>query len=791
MATKIFDDSLIGSASYYNVDADSAPIVNADEITSDDMQITPAPSSSVAWLSENGGALSGALSDTTVESISSATQNSVPRNSVSGIRSAMASAKASAKDPNRASQSSKSSTKKQEKLYPDLVNMEDYVFTHYRSAIVAGINGFLEDGDLSCVLRVPVITQAINRDNCRFTNYHFWRRNQTDYLIDIDVNIEKLSVEGRHGDYISTFGVYVSAWFHVGETFEFSVEEIGALSDRPDRDLVKCDQYLIPIVAKEDLEGLVVDIWNLKVPGAMEDVTKRKAFILADKYGLKLVRESLPAYDENHILCFQETTIPMHPRSKAGKAGSDESYSGVEPQSGVKSHFGIGSSFDGAAYFDDDLDSGIESYRRDSTRTYPAGTIVLNTYKSQGDEFALAIYRACIEYELLYGFYAINGCTDTRKSQIRKKAITLKKKQRLPKDPMGYVSILSYLGGFALMLPLKIMQDKVWREYQRACVTRGAEGYLNHDGFRYSMVIRAIYEDFQVARFRVRQRIIQMGRITAKGAMNYDYDNERYFTPFGFSNENADKDDHKDSDSPNKQDTSFTISRRRLLNLYHGNPDFRQLMATGDFAYIEGLVCINDTDHVMFDKGAYRMTAHANARADLCCLRFNVEYIDEHACYSFGADGYNMAIIGPLNRHSQVTLDERESYKQNLLENMPSSFPEALKYIMANRPEGPMSISTLAKRSYLSVDTVTAYCNNPNCLYELDEIFGICLGLNLPPWETNILLEKANMAVEEIDQHLYYSVIRDCLYLEPITSIQRFLAKSQHPVLCLENYSQH
>lgn len=49
-------------------------------------------------------------------------------------------------------------------------------------------------------------------------------------------------------------------------------------------------------------------------------------------------------------------------------------------------------------------------------------------------------------------------------------------------------------------------------------------GYINHNGFRFAQAIRNISEDYQVARFRARQRIVNMGHITAKGANNFDPD---------------------------------------------------------------------------------------------------------------------------------------------------------------------------------------------------------------------------------------------------------------------------
>ena len=174
-------------------------------------------------------------------------------------------------------------------------------------------------------------------------------------------------------------------------------------------------------------------------------------------------------------------------------------------------------------------------------------------------------------------------------------------------------------------------------------------------------------------------------------------------------------------------------------------------MATGDFAFIDGLVCLNDSDHLYMAKGAYRMTESANARVDLCCLRYTVEYVNEHALFGFTCDGYNKSIISVLTRHSSITLNEREAYKRNLLDSIPENFPDALKFLMANHPGGPVSIAMLARRSYLAEETIKSYCSDSCHPYDLDEVMAICLGLNLAPWQTNILLEKANMSIDDTD----------------------------------------
>ena len=151
----------------------------------------------------------------------------------------------------------------------DLRNMEEYIFDHCRNAIVAELNNALYEGELSQKLHVPVLSQSIRRDYCRFIGCHFWRVNQTDFLADVDIHLQELSVEGKDGDYTSTFGIYVTLWFSANDDCDFCIQEIDAISERPERDLVKLDQHLVPIMSRESVEDSAEVMWLHKVPDAL------------------------------------------------------------------------------------------------------------------------------------------------------------------------------------------------------------------------------------------------------------------------------------------------------------------------------------------------------------------------------------------------------------------------------------------------------------------------------------------------------------------------------------------
>ena len=190
----------------------------------------------------------------------------------------------------------------------------------------------------------------------------------------------------------------------------------------------------------------------------------------------------------------------------------------------------------------------------------------------------------------------------------------------------------------------------------------------------------------------------------------------------------------------------YSITRGALFRLYRNNPSMRKLFSAGEFAFIDGLVCVNDTEFIQSCNGYYRMTASANADVSTCCLRFHTDYAHGHTVYHFDRDAYKKYAF-VFDRHSAVTLSERDEERRRVLSDLPESFPDTLKHLMRNRPAGRVDVLNLAIRSGLPEATINRYYTDPQAFYDLEEVLLICLALNLPPWLSSVLLEKANLAI--------------------------------------------
>ena len=106
---------------------------------------------------------------------------------------------------------------------------------------------------------------------------------------------------------------------------------------------------------------------------------------------------------------------------------------------------------------------------------------------------------------------------------------------------------------------------------------------------------------------------------------------------------------------------------------------------------------------------------------------------------------------------------------------------------MLNRPDGRLSPSTLVRRSGLKESTIEDYCADPKRKYAFDEVVAICIGLNLPPWLSRVLMDKANFPAPDSESLRHYGMLLDCLYLDTIKVIQNFLLRQGLRSLKLDN----
>lgn len=612
-------------------------------------------------------------------------------------------------------------------LVPKVQNMDNYFLTHYRDYVVQELNRRLDSGELSRVAKREICSERIESGECRLKHFNYWRLNQTDFHIQADLQLE-LKVETDAGVDTDFIMFYVLLWFSfTGDDAECVFEEIGLLADVPEFESAwKLDKYLVPVLRRDEIDHCTEQIWRHYDPQAANEAKLRNPRDLAEKMGLSIM--SLDLYKNKAIravVFFHEGTVLVQPDRKPGEREAPF------PQE-VK---------------------------------VPAMTIVLNNQSGNSwHDFDLDIYHECIHYEWHYLFYQLQNMHSTDVHQLKMIKRDVKEDDKFA-NPLEFMEWQARYGSFGLMMPESFMRETIDRMYKEAESKKQKDSMHDHDGWRYENIGRYIAENYNLSKSRVRARMLQLGYVAAKGALNYV--DGRYITPFAFCDQGK-----------AYGNETYVIDRAEVARLYEQDKEFRRIMQTGKFAYVDGHVVYRDSSSVVYTALGTRLSKWANAHIDKASLRFTKVYTQNHAfTYTFGQFNSEEAVKRSfrfLDLDGSMTVQEGERARAKLMEGMPETFHGALAYIM----KGRVTVDELVNRIPISKRTLLRLRTEERKTYKMDQIIAICVGCHIPPWLSDVLLEKAHLNVKCDGQHGPYRTILDCFYEDSIEDVQDYLTKN-------------
>lgn len=144
-------------------------------------------------------------------------------------------------------------------------------------------------------------------------------------------------------------------------------------------------------------------------------------------------------------------------------------------------------------------------------------------------------------------FFRLQDMHNSDVNILKTKRIVVKD-NKVPTNPLKWMEWQARRGSFGLMMPLSMMEPLVSNKWLSRTISK------EHAGQRFERIARAIAREYDLPKFRVRARMIQMGHIAAKGALNYV--DGRYIEPFAFSTGNG------------EGNTSFVIDRKSAFDIY-------------------------------------------------------------------------------------------------------------------------------------------------------------------------------------------------------------------------------
>ena len=606
-------------------------------------------------------------------------------------------------------------------LIPSLTTVGDMILNRFPEVMVRGLNESLHSRQLDGLLEEVVTTASFGPADIHLyqNGITCYRRNAREVLADIrfwtTVNILE---EDREVFFPADLGMTLLISFFP-DSVECSCEGVWDLCSVPDRaDMVKLDDFLCPAIPQRGLESFADSIWLTAGVNGIDDRDSRTPELLAAGLGLTIVEKPVNSW-WSAALCVTEHTLPVFPEACRGGSEAAE-------------------------------------------ETFPAGTLIVNT-RARYRANKLDLYRNCVNREWYSLFYRLQGAPTDNPHDIPK--ISVPKRQKV--DLKGLLLAVEKANrlAYSVMLPRKVMETYIDQHRAEAKVAPRFHGYRNHRAAALEYIGKQIREEEKVFGSWVRARFLQMGDPQARNIFN--------MTDGHCIDAYATRDNSLDSGD-------FTLAigyRARVLDLFHEDPLFQEVMESGDWVWADGLIVRDHPNYLTRTFQGPRITPQGNNAADRCCLRFSQKWHPSFSQYSYAFGKANREWMDTVWRPYEETDSARAlraSREQEIqrLKAIPT-FGEALSWLIRTRT----TPAELDKAVQLSGWTVREYCNPENRVFDPDDVTQLCIQLHLKPWQSRILFEKAGLEAWTEAGHDVNSrwAMVCCLYQEDVKDLSHYL----------------
>ena len=622
----------------------------------------------------------------------------------------------------------------------DLITATKVLFSGNKGKMYLFLNNWLRNGWLNDLAGSKVLNRSINHDVCDFPHVDYWRIDRENFYADVKVSLQMQTESGE-----KTWEGYLVCWCCFEENPAFlespdrngkkkprykficSIEDLTESVDRPESGYIPLNNHLAPVLSNDRVEEIANGLWERHCKEALTDPGKRDGKMLAEKLGLSV--RFCPVYEHRNVesmVFFKEDELYVG-EDRIERNGSDK-VRHIKAPKGEKI-------------------------------IIPANTIVVNTNKINREFSGFSIFHECFHFEEHYLFYCLQemACNDRRRIPVKK--IILEKGKEY-KDTLYFMENQANRGGIALMLPADHTRNLIWEE----C---GKVKDAAHSGEIYETAGEAMHRKLGIPKFRIRQRMIQLGNVRARGAMNKA--NRREIAPFAF-----------DPDSWRDSSHTFIIDRAKMKRLTEKSAELRWLLDSGKYIYADGHVVKNKPEYVRWDDNSeeYLLTDWAYAHLDQCCLRFIRRYVQRNTGnYVYGRLYYdadyreqNSFFLHDIINERQVDeLDAREIY----IGLFPKDFKEAVTMLKKQRK---ISNAKLAEIWNMDDSTFARVLDDRRRYRNEDFLTLLCLCFKLPDWISRLLFKRAGFQLDDdIKRHRALMEILRSQSNDGIDAANRFL----------------
>lgn len=285
-------------------------------------------------------------------------------------------------------------------------------------------------------------------------------------------------------------------------------------------------------------------------------------------------------------------------------------------------------------------------------------------------------------------------------------------------------------------------------------------GAKNADVADYESVIDELSEFYDVSRQAAKARLIDLGYSKAEGA--YPFVDGHYVQGYSFDTQGL------------QAGQTYTVSYSDLFKAYCFNREFRTLVDSGNFVFVDGHLVFDDEKYVSRDEsGTPVLTSYALSHMDECAIVFTRGYT--YGSKYQGTKYYQqfMRNAAPkadqieysfeLTTHNKTLLDQIAHGKQRAeaLRRYPGSFAETL---VALQKERKLSNKKFADQSLVGEKTIQRLRNNEEYPTSVQTVLGLCVGLKLPPPEAEMLLNKTYFKLNamKMEGYVYQCILSSC-----------------------------
>ena len=239
-------------------------------------------------------------------------------------------------------------------------------------------------------------------------------------------------------------------------------------------------------------------------------------------------------------------------------------------------------------------------------------------------------------------------------------------------------------------------------------------------------------------------------------------------------------------------DETYTIDEVDGVREYARNPEFRKIIDTGLYMYVEGHYCLNVPDFIRTDQFGFRhLTPYARDNMDKCCLAFKVVYQNTlirvfngimRKGSSKGLQDFHYVKkdgTSPVTEEGRRRLAAIRQQKadQALIEK---NFNQMTVDLMASRK---INIVPLAEATGLSRDTIKNMRNEPKRLFPIQEVVAVAIALRLPPEVSREYIRHAPTNFLDSDEMFCYKYALNEWYMLSVAEVNRRLVEMGVPPL--------